>query len=455
MSINYYTQDKNGMTAIMYAVENKELLFVVETLIANGDDNVHLTDIDGNNALFHAINNYEAFEKLLRTKIDVNHQNKEGDTVFIVCCKNEINDPYHKIVKLLVPRHKIDTTHKNNEGKTGLTYLIKNGRYRSINHIDGYLNIDQNDKINDKKYLINETNLYDLIPIINTIYDSTDDIDEMSKKLSDYSRVILALIKFGFNLNKEIDSFGNTLMMYFMMKEDYTSMKYLLKYDELDLSIQNQLGNNLLIHSIVRDDLDSFLNTLSALSDKKEIVDYQNNQNETALIIASKLGRYKFLTNFFLDMCDINHQDCLGNTALFYAIKIKDKYIINLLAHHHADVTLKNKQGVSPMDLANELKEEDILEILNKPMTRYEMEKKLKKSGSNKGIFSSLLNKKNTDEKLEEYVRNYQINNYQKEYDELLVNNYSTYKPIPSNKITELAYKLGMIYYQYYNEIKK
>lgn len=504
MNINYYTQDKNGMTALMYAAENKELLFVVETLIANGDDNVHLADINGNNALFHAINNYDAFEKLLRTKIDVNHQNKEGDTVFILCCKSEINDPYHKIVKLLVPRHKIDMTHKNNEGKTGLTYLIKNGRYSSINHINSYLSVDQTNTINDKKLLINETSLYDLIATIDTIYDNTDDdTDEISKKLSDYSKVILALIKFGFNLNKEIDSFGNTLMMYFMMKEDYASMKYLLKYDELDLSIQNQLGisasylylflsqknivissvsgqqyksfaveeiknhktydhcyidpkgNNLLIHSIIRDDLDSFLNSLSVLSDKKEIVDYQNNQNETALIIASKLGRYKFLTNFFLGMCDINHQDDLGNTALYYAIKIKDKCIINLLAHNHADVTLKNKQGVSPMDLANELNEEEILKILNKPISRYEMEKKLKKSGSNKSIFSSLLNKKNTDEKLEEYVRNYQINNYQKEYDDLLVNPYSSYKPLPSNKLTELSYKLGSIYYQYYNEIKK
>lgn len=498
MNIKRYIQDKNGMTALMHAAEHEELLFVIDALVENDDDNVHLTDIDGKNALFHAINNLNAFVKLLRTKIDINHQDKEGNTIFISCCKNEIFDPYHKIVKIFATHHETDITIKNNEGKSGLEYLIRNGKYRSINFINNSLNnINKNDNENIKRKIINETSLYDLIPILDNIYDNIDDINELTKRLMDYCKTLVSLIKLGFNLNKEIDNVGNTLMMYFMMKKDYVSIYYLLKYDDLDLSIQNQLGinsvfltmflstkniplfvsldykmtffvedikrhksydcsyidpkgNNLLIHYIVRDDLDNFLNTLSILLKKDNNIDIQNNKNETALIIATKLGRHKFLTNLFLGKCNINHQDHLGNTALFYAIKIKDKYTINLLAYNHADPTIKNNQGVSPMDLANEIKDEEIFEILKKPVTRHEMEKRLKKSDSNKGIFSSLLKKKDTDKKLEEYIQNYQIKNYQNEYDELLVNDYNTYKSLTPEKISTLPTKLYQIYREYY-----
>jgi len=347
MDINRYTQDENGMTSLMYAAENKELLFVIDALVSNDDDNIHLTDKNGENALFHSLCNYDAFEKLLRTRIDVNHQNKEGDTVFISCCKNEVIGPYHKIVKLLVPRHKINLNIKNNEGKTGLTYLIKNGRYQSISHIKGYLNVDTNENENSKEKIINETSLYDLIPVIDSIYDNTDDAGELAEKLVDYPKTLIELTDFEFNLNKEVDSVGNTLIMYFMMKEDYCAIEYLIKNSKIDLSIQNQLGisatflslflsekikisvqyngsgssikyfdienvrkhksfdhsyidpkgNNLLIHYIVRDEYKEYLNTLSILSKNEDIIDYQNDQNETALIVAAKLGRSKYITN--------------------------------------------------------------------------------------------------------------------------------------------------------------
>ncbi|ORX76178.1 hypothetical protein BCR32DRAFT_284429, partial [Anaeromyces robustus] len=93
---------------------------------------------------------------------------------------------------------------------------------------------------------------------------------------------------------------------------------------------------------------------------------------------------------------------------------------------------------------------EEIFEILKKPVTRHEMEKRLKKSDSNKGIFSSLLKKKDTDKKLEEYIQNYQIKNYQNEYDELLVNDYNTYKSLTPEKISTLPTKLYQIYREYY-----
>jgi len=97
------------------------------------------------------------------------------------------------------------------------------------------------------------------------------------------------------------------------------------------------------------------------------------------------------------------------------------------------------------MDLAIEMNDENILDVLKNPIKKHEMEKKIKKSSSENGIFS-FKKKKNTDEKLEEYIQNYQIKNYQNEYNDLLINNYITYKPLSSYLKTELPLKISTAY---------
>ena len=53
--------------------------------------------------------------------------------------------------------------------------------------------------------------------------------------------------------------------------------------------------------------------------------------------MALKLGHTKLLIEDLIIRNNVNHQDDLCNTILFYAIKINDRHTINLLHYYHTD----------------------------------------------------------------------------------------------------------------------
>jgi len=57
--------------------------------------------------------------------------------------------------------------------------------------------------------------------------------------------------------------------------------------------------------------------------------------------VALKLGHTKLLIEDIIIRNNVNHQDDLCNTILFYAIKINDRYTINLLHYYHTDPNIK------------------------------------------------------------------------------------------------------------------
>lgn len=71
---------------------------------------------------------------------------------------------------------------------------------------------------------------------------------------------------------------------------------------------------------------------------------------------------------------------------------------------------------MSPLDLAKQMNEEKLIKYMNKPRPAHEMKEKLEKSKSG-GLFKS---KKSSDEKIEDYIKNYQINNFLEEYKEII-----------------------------------
>jgi len=254
---------------------------------------------------------------------------------------------------------------------------------------------------------------------------------------------------------------GNTPIMFFLMIGDYYASTLLLeKCKNLDLSIKNKHGINasyllvdidytekalkeMLIHhkTFDYDFVDNDNNTLimhllvrikpdiyfKYILEKKKMTNQVNNKNENALIIATKLGK---LYECLFDGNDINHQDYIGNTALYYAIKLKDKEAINKLIYHKADPNIKNYQGVSALDLANELNENYIFKIMKNPLPPGEMKYKLEKKENNFSFFDK---GKKKEEKLNDYIQNYQINNYKKEYEYLLEKKGCSYSPIKFN----------------------
>ncbi|CAH2322147.1 ankyrin repeat domain-containing 22 [Pelobates cultripes] len=85
------------------------------------------------------------------------------------------------------------------------------------------------------------------------------------------------------------------------------------------------------------------------------------------LIMISKTKQNEKLIRLLVEYgVDVNVQDYLGNTALYYACKMKSQTIVPILIDAQADPYLKNKDGESPMDIATRLKFTKIMSSLKK-----------------------------------------------------------------------------------------
>jgi len=234
-----------------------------------------------------------------------------------------------------------------------------------------------------------------------------NDIDAISS----YYKIIKTFIEKGCSFNVPIDDDGNTPLMFFMMLEDWNTIIYiLLKCKDLDLSIPNkygiscsllcsklirnehsnqskimidglmdlfshhrtfdmyyrdQNGNNIMLYYMLYNQEDGFLRLLDL---NNNFICQINDKKEYPLIVATKLRRRNIVKYLVRKRADVNRQDEFGNTPLHYAVEIGDKYLADLLCFYHCDIDIKNNEGKSPVDLAIESSDIEMMKLLKKPI---------------------------------------------------------------------------------------
>lgn len=417
MNINTCNQNEYGVSALMVACKDPDLLFVVKYLLSHDKDNMNLCDNNGETALFYALYNKDALRLLLDSNINANCLNKNNDTVVTYCCRNKIYEP----LKTLSVKNNVDTNIFDNYEKTALMYLMEDCRSSELRYfINDNINFYFKNQKNETAMSIFFKNYYDYYKQLNI------------EKIIQCIKVIQVLVDKNVNLNISIDEEGNTPMMFFIMIEDWVSMAYLImKCKNLDLSIKNNKGEsasslcekhkptkesvysglntkylmyhifshptfdasyrgnagiNILMNYIINYVQNYELNFIDLLKARKEFKTVTNDDQENLLIVAIKLGRrdiIKYIVS--AEGGDINHQDILGNTALHYAVMLNDCYIADLLAYNHADINIKNKDGLSPVNLARNSGNSSMVKFLLKPCPSYKVQKMEKKGNS---IFS-------------------------------------------------------------------
>jgi len=473
MDINYLVQDEDGMTALMYAIKYPSLVSISKKLLKNKDI-VYLSDKNDETVIFHALSNYEGLKLFFEKdyNVDFNHINKNNENLLIKSCKNNNFSHYESILKRTEDINLVD-----NDGKTVAMYLVEKCRPNELRFLK-----DKNLNVNYKNEN-NETLVSIIMKNFNEIYTSGSQTVQL--RLENCIRTMIVSMFLGCNLNTPFDKEGNTPIMYFMMVKDYFSTTFLIeRYKDLDLSIKNENGisasylsvtinplekklkeifikhktfdfnysdssnNNLLMYFIAKNETitnenSSYIYTI--LNKAKNPLGHVNNKNENAAILSTKLGR---LCTYYVDENSVNQQDYLGNTALHYAIKMKDKKSINILSYYKANPNIKNNDGISPLDLAKTASEDctfDIFDILNNPLRPEDMASKIEKEGKTFLIFDK---NKSTDEKVEDYAKNYQINIYKNEYKYLIKNKDFTYPLIVNKPFIDEC--LIDIYYGFY-----
>lgn len=472
MGMNYLAQDENEVTTLMRAAENSSYLSVMKEILEKCSDAIYITDINDSTALFYAngAEDDKPFSLLLQTKIDSKHINRNEETLLLNCCKRRFCPNFEKILSITD-----DIDHANKSGMTAAMLLVENGKYKELKSL-----CDRNNPNLDYINQNNESVVSILMKNLKRIY-----MEKSHILFKDYIYTMYILTINNCNFNIPIDKEGNTPLMYFMMIKDFYATAFLLeKCKNLDLSIKNNQGisasyllfrippsegvlrrallnhetfdynfadsynNDLVMHFLYRGTLEDI--GFRDIVRRKEKVNHVNHKDENAVIIATKLG---VLSEELIEGNDVNQQDYLGNTALHYAVKLRDRITINRLVYHKADPTIKNSHGVSAVDLVNEMNEEEkqmkecIIDILKNPLSPGKMKDKVDDEGT---VFLLFDKKKSKDEKLNDYIKNYQIKNYEQEYEDTLAKlRYKcTYTPMPYDIQAE-DYQINIYYHLY------
>ena len=144
-------------------------------------------------------------------------------------------------------------------------------------------------------------------------------------------------------------------------------VKMLLK-NGADITLIDNDGNNALMHSISNGAPVKIimLLLLNIIDNKMNIINVQNKDGNTALMLAVNIGWNDIMEMLLDNGADINITDKDGNTALMLATYKGDWYIklVKMLLDHGADINVQNKDGNTVLMLATRYKAYKIAEIL-------------------------------------------------------------------------------------------
>ena len=84
-----------------------------------------------------------------------------------------------------------------------------------------------------------------------------------------------------------------------------------------------------------------------------DVNDYRDEEMNSNLHLAVKDNNEKLVKYFIDKNYSPNEQNILGDTPLHEAIRLKNRNIIQLLLKDGGNLTIQNKKGLSPFDLAD------------------------------------------------------------------------------------------------------
>jgi len=112
-------------------------------------------------------------------------------------------------------------------------------------------------------------------------------------------------------------------------------------------NIQTRMSQLTALMAAVVESLDN--NIIKLILDKKALVNMQNQEGNTALIIATILENYDAMELLCRYGADVNICNNNQETALYSAVAHNNYKMVQLLCKHNASVNIKNKRGLSPL----------------------------------------------------------------------------------------------------------
>ena len=229
--IDLYVQDIEGKTALMHAAEHYQMLFAVEKLIEGSDDHIHITDNNGNTALFYG--NRDVLIRMLKAKFDLNHINNDNENIFLYYCKADKFKLFDLLLNLDINFNLV-----NNVGKTGAMYLVEHNRFLQLRDLIAkkQINVNYKNKFGDTLVSVFIKNYYRSYN--NYMGNFVTEGNYLLYKNAAFT--LQELVKAGCDFNVIIDDDCNTPIIFFLLTEDYVSANYILSNCDIDISVQNK-----------------------------------------------------------------------------------------------------------------------------------------------------------------------------------------------------------------------
>ena len=348
------SEDPNSK--LLEEVQNNNIKGIKKALKEGAD--VNYVDESGNFALLLASNsdfNYEVAKFLIKKGANVNLANSNGETALMKSCEEQYNSS--KVLKLLIK----SGAHVNAVNKSGESALIIACHYLWFDHM---------------LYKTASTLLKHRAEINMQDNDGWSALMRVCQHFADFSRTINCLLHNGARVNLQ-NSEGKTALMIACDDDGYNECIPALIDSGADLNLQDNQGRTALMIAY-RNFLDQVY--VKLLITNGADIDLQDNQGWTALMFAARKGLKELLIKngpdkdvqdeLYAIAIDMNGtyyacvefliekgalldmQDNEGNTALIIAYKNGDGDLFMLLVNKGADVNLQNKKGRSMLMIA-------------------------------------------------------------------------------------------------------
>ena len=312
-----YDDDK---TALMYALEYKYSIKIIEAFIENRAD-VNSKKVNGGTPLMLAlkfISSEQIVKLLIENGANVNATFPDTQTTLMYAVGSKFSI---KIIKILIENGaNVNGTKK--DGSTVLLYAFK------LNNSEDVIKLLIENGADLNKFYKNVTIL--MYAIV--------------KKYSD--NILQLLIENGADVNSiDIDS-GNSILSYALQ---YNISKNIIKLmikkgADVNYIDKKNINQTILMYALINNTSHDIINLLI---ENKADVNSMDKNHETILMYALKNNASEYIINLLIEnKADVNSMDITHETILMYALKNNaSNTIINLLVENGADVHAINRKG--------------------------------------------------------------------------------------------------------------
>ncbi|CAG5123491.1 unnamed protein product [Candidula unifasciata] len=178
--------------------------------------------------------------------------------------------------------------------------------------------------------------------------------------------IVEALLKSGARVNGKSCGGRTPLMIAISKRESRNIVQMLLNYGA-DYNVRDIKGNTIPLLAVQANKLENIICLLQFSKYSKDILNTQNYDGLTAVIVASKNCNLEAVKCLVDHGADVNIQDMSGNTALLHALTNvgdEDGQILTTLISAGSNVNHQNSAGVSPLMSAVEKCKPNVVKLL-------------------------------------------------------------------------------------------